>query len=131
MLDRVVEIDDLLATGEVDLALVFESHGTVDQKDDFPGGAAAAAAGFLAQEQPEVLDRAESGNIGSGVMIANGVPVLIAFVLRKDAAQISLARFGRSVRLLAFASGQFFSAHWHPRAIAADVEDGCLAAFRQ
>ncbi len=59
MFDRVVKIDDLLAAWKVDLAMVFQAAGAIEEQDDFARGAAAAAARFFAQEQAKIGDGAE------------------------------------------------------------------------
>src|SRR6266699_2232478 len=106
MLQRMVEIDDLEAAGKIDQAVMFQSQSPVDQQNDFACRGAAPPPCLPAQEQAQLLDRAEGGNVTGGFVVPHRAAFLISLVLGKDTAQVGLTGLGAAVLLFAFAPDQ-------------------------
>ena len=118
-----IKVDDLLAVFEVFFTHAFQTRGPIDQQDNLRHAAHAAPNRFLAQAGAKLVDVLKTGNIGRGLPVANGVTLFIDSMLREDAAQIDLARFGASIELLAFTPDELFFAHRHSGAVGTEIHD--------
>ncbi len=123
MFQRMIEIYDLDAVLEVELAHLFQSSRPVDEQHDLSCRPHSTSHRLLAKGRAKFIDRPKTGEIGGRVPIPHWVTFLIGLVLSENAAQIDLAGFGGAIGLFAPTPFQLRRHHRHAGSVGADIED--------
>jgi len=89
------EIDNLNSIPEAIVPHVDQSRRSSSEQDHFRGQGQTSTNRFLTQQRSNAIDRVKRANIGGRVVISNGTPLVITFVLSKNTARIDLSGFGR------------------------------------
>ena len=124
MFHGVKAIHDLGGLLEVVSAHFFKSEGPVNEQHDLVRLTHATAQGLAPQPDAEIRRAFKSGQIGGGLVIAQGAARLVELVLGKHAAQGRHAGFGLTVGSLAFSALQFLAPHGQAGVVGFNIEDG-------
>jgi hypothetical protein len=84
--------------------------------------AGAAAAGLGGHQRPEPGGGREGGQVGGGILVADGMPLVVHPGLGEYAGELDLAGTGPAVLALAGAAGGLRCCHRHAGAVDRDVQ---------